>query len=220
MTETPQSRPDLSQVELLLDQQKYEEALVPLAKLIEEHPSDLQIRIYRLLTVRILLLRQTLTQRISESVKPPREIVQRISLKAAALQSVIAPHVKRWFHSARHAMEASRPTELVKRTALAIGVAGVFVTPITFWLGVAEQPLSGTNEESFHLLNNIAATPLNGSHRIGRDWQTTSSQRVIATSPDSGTALDAEQAASDAGPDSAIHISPKKPRNRKPVMEL
>lgn len=146
MAEISQSRRDLSQVELLLDQQRYEEALAPLARLIEENPSDLQFRVYRLLTVRIMLLRETLAQGISQSVQSPRALAHRISFKT--LNDFFDLQPKQWVQSVRHAIASSRPTEVGKRAALAIGVGAIFVTSVTFCLGVAEQQISRASESS------------------------------------------------------------------------
>jgi hypothetical protein len=58
------------QIELLLQQQKYDEALPILSSLIEKNPSDRQARLCRLLVVRILILRRFLgTQKIGLSAR-------------------------------------------------------------------------------------------------------------------------------------------------------
>lgn len=56
MKDVPQSEVGLSDVVLLLEQQRYDEALPILSDLIEQTPSDREARMYRLLVVRILVL--------------------------------------------------------------------------------------------------------------------------------------------------------------------
>jgi hypothetical protein len=56
MKDVPRSEVSLSDVVLLLEQQRYDEALPILSDLIEQTPSDREARMYRLLVVRILVL--------------------------------------------------------------------------------------------------------------------------------------------------------------------
>lgn len=66
MTKFSQSYASRSHALLLLEQQKYEEALTILADLREKDPSDREIRIYYLLLLRIFVLRWSLSRAMAE----------------------------------------------------------------------------------------------------------------------------------------------------------
>jgi hypothetical protein len=61
MTETSQSEPNGSQIAVLLQQQKYEEALPAIIHLIEKNPADRELGMIYMLVVRILVLRWNLS---------------------------------------------------------------------------------------------------------------------------------------------------------------
>jgi hypothetical protein len=62
MTETSQSEPTGSQIAVLLQQQKYEEALPVIIHLVEKNPADRELGMIYLLVVRILVLRWNLSR--------------------------------------------------------------------------------------------------------------------------------------------------------------
>jgi hypothetical protein len=153
MADTPESAVGLSTVEVLLDEQRYDEALAALAKLIEENPSNRQIRIYRLLAVRIILLRQKL---ISRTVKSPYAMVQEsFSLATRALQIFIIPYVTHRFRWIRESLRARLAADTLRRASLAISAVGVLITPTTFYLagslGVPKQRIIEVQKEPLQL---------------------------------------------------------------------
>jgi chromosome segregation ATPase len=87
MKPAPQHEDTLSHVALLLEQQRYDEALEILGDLMKENPSDREIRVYRLLLVRILVLRHTLTHPTTTPASYPRAIAGVIMRAASALQA-------------------------------------------------------------------------------------------------------------------------------------
>jgi hypothetical protein len=60
MTESAQSETLYSHITQLLEEQKYDEALPILLDLSEKNPSDRELHMYRLLVLRILVLRWNL----------------------------------------------------------------------------------------------------------------------------------------------------------------
>ncbi|HET8562972.1 MAG TPA: AgmX/PglI C-terminal domain-containing protein [Candidatus Binatia bacterium] len=149
MADTPKSGDGLATVERLLHEQRYDEALAALAKLIDENPSNRQIRIYRLLAVRIILLRQNL---ISQTGKPPYAMAQESFWQAAkALQIFVIPYVTHRLRSIRESIRGQLPGDILRRAALMTTAVGVLMTPTTFYLagslGVAHQRISEVQKE-------------------------------------------------------------------------
>lgn len=77
----------LGHVALLLEQQRYDEALQILGDLMKENPSDREVRIYRLLLVRILVLRHSLTRSTTAPAKYSGAIAGVITTAASALRA-------------------------------------------------------------------------------------------------------------------------------------
>jgi len=132
MADTPQSGLGLSLVELLLHEQRYEEALAALAKLIEENPSNRQIRIYRLLAVRIILLRQALTRSISQPINASsRMLPERFSTPAKALQDCVTSYATQWLRWSRQRRQPWLARKLAGRAALALMGLALLIIRIT-----------------------------------------------------------------------------------------
>jgi hypothetical protein len=243
MAQSTRFNTDLSQIELLLNQQKYEEALFQLTQLVDENPLNIQIRIYRLLTVRILMLREALAQRISPAIESRPIIAQSISSRpGGTLMDFITPRLKQYAESARRAIEAARPATPITRAVLAVAVAGLFVTPVTLLLGVAGQQLSGATEPHGVLsnLSTAKSTALEVNARTeGRDEQslnrpasnhlphlqrvngaqgTTLKPRIASTPSNSATVLHAETA--DAGPDNQARLTSRQHPSAKDLHPL
>jgi hypothetical protein len=164
MAETPESRSELSDIELLLDRQQYEEALDTLAHLIDENPSNKQIRIYRLLAVRILLLQQSLAHRTAQNIKPvPPSAEGQFVASAKAFSNFVTTALNRAFDVVAESARASMFGRLVRRPALAIGAVALLVTPITCYvsrsLGVVEPGFHTAGALPTHLAV-INATPM------------------------------------------------------------
>jgi hypothetical protein len=88
MTEISQLEILRSQIMHLLEEQKYDEALPILSDLIETNPSDRELRIYRLLVVRILVLRWNLS-RTASGAAIDCAIVKRIITRIASVVRVL-----------------------------------------------------------------------------------------------------------------------------------
>jgi hypothetical protein len=87
MDTAPQLEHKLSDVALLLQQQKYEDALAILGDLIEKNPTDRETRMYRLLAVRILVLHHSLSRPTIRSAKSLRDIGTVITKAAWTLRT-------------------------------------------------------------------------------------------------------------------------------------
>ncbi len=87
MDDSARSEVDYAQVELLLQQHKYDEALPILSGLVENDPSDRQARLCRLLVMRILILRHLLA---AKTIPPPRPSTA-IALRAPTWLALRAP---------------------------------------------------------------------------------------------------------------------------------
>jgi hypothetical protein len=194
MAEAHHIWPDLSQVEFLLEQQRYQEALVPLAQLIEENPCNLQIRLYRLLAARLLILNQMLGDGTNPVVRTDRLRVREVFSKWAALRTRMNFFSIRSFRSLSQPSEAS-PTGLIRRVALALGLAGLFVTPVSFCLDVSDQPTDRTNRQSFHVADGFA-----GINRKEVEWSYEESPYPIATQVRSVGALNSDDVRLRIGP--------------------
>ncbi len=84
MDDLARTKVDYAQIELLLQQHKYDEALPLLSSLVEKDPSDRQARLCRLLVMRILILRHLLsTQAIGLSSRATA-IAPRLSVSTPA----------------------------------------------------------------------------------------------------------------------------------------
>lgn len=79
----------LPHVALLLEQQRYDEALPILGDLIKDNPADREARLYRLLVVRILVLRHSLTGATPQPGKYWRQVA---TLMRTAVSAVHASH--------------------------------------------------------------------------------------------------------------------------------
>jgi myosin heavy subunit len=86
METVPQLEDILSDVALLLQQQKYDEALTILGDLLEKKPAHRETRMYRLLIVRIFVLRHSLTHPTIQSTKYPRVIASFVTRVASAMR--------------------------------------------------------------------------------------------------------------------------------------
>ncbi len=87
MDDSARSEVDYAQVELLLQQHKYDEALPILSGFVEKDPSDRQARLCRLLVMRILILRHLLA---AKTIPPPRPSTA-IALRAPTWLALRAP---------------------------------------------------------------------------------------------------------------------------------
>jgi hypothetical protein len=230
MSQAHQTQPDLSQVELLLDQQKYQEALVPLAQLIEENPWDLQIRLYRLLAVRLLILNQMISDGSSRTLRPDRlNSSEPLAKPAATLRNIINFCSTRWPYSVPQSIGSLSPTSLIKRVALAIGLAALFVTPVSFCLSVPEQQPDGANKQSFYVPNGFAGITGKGAERAHRqDHAVAQIRPVLGSNGDDAkvriatipphTASNRKSPPIEAASAGAIELFPKQPS--RPVREL
>jgi hypothetical protein len=222
MLEAHQSRSDLSQVEFLLDEQKYREALAPLAQLIEENPRDRQIRLYRLLAVRLLILNQMVSAGASPSINPARPRTRQLLSKiAAALRSHQNFSFTGWLHSVPQPIGASSPTKLITRIGLALGLASLFVAPVSLCLGVAEQQPDGANKQSFYVGDGFAGVSgkvIDGSHEqnlAAASYQARSvpdlegeepKPRIAGLRPHAAVASHRKPVLTDSTPDTAIKV--------------
>jgi hypothetical protein len=77
MDDSTRSEVDYAQLELLLQQHLYDEALPVLSELLEDNPSDHQARLCRLLVIRILILRHLLAAKTIPSSPRSRAIALR-----------------------------------------------------------------------------------------------------------------------------------------------
>jgi hypothetical protein len=88
MTESAQSETLHSHIMQLLQEQKYDEALPILIDLSEKNPSDRELRMYRLLVIRILVLRwnlsRTATGKAIQSCSIGRRNHQKVSFSPCA----------------------------------------------------------------------------------------------------------------------------------------
>jgi hypothetical protein len=226
MLEAHQSRPDLSHVEVLLDQQEYQEALAPLAQLIEENPRDRQIRLYRLLAVRLLILSQMVREGSSPSTNPARPRTSEPRSKiAAALRNLLNLCSTRWLQSIARRIEAPSATKLIKRIGLALAFAGLFVTPVSFCLGVAEQQIDGANKHSFYVGDSFAGKveqtheqslgALANQVRSVQDLRGEDRKlRIVGLPPHAAGASRRKPALTDSTPGSEIKVVPRQPTQR------
>jgi hypothetical protein len=90
MIESPQSETLHSHITQLLEEQKYEEALPILLDLSEKNPSDRELQTYRLLVIRILVLRWNLSRTTNGKAIQAFAIGQRIIKRLAS--AVRVPH--------------------------------------------------------------------------------------------------------------------------------
>jgi archaellum component FlaC len=87
MNTVPQLGETLSSVELLLQQQRYDEALPILNDLMEKNPDDRETHLYRLLVLRIFVLRHSLTCAASRSTQPSRTMARIGTTVASAVHA-------------------------------------------------------------------------------------------------------------------------------------
>jgi len=90
MTESAQSETLYSHITQLLEEQKYDEALPILFELSEKNPSDRELHMYRLLVLRILVLRWNLLGTATGKAIQACTIGQRIIKRLAS--AVRVPH--------------------------------------------------------------------------------------------------------------------------------
>jgi hypothetical protein len=141
MKEVPQLDVTLSYVALLLEEQRYEEALPILGTLMDMDPSDREARLYRLLVLRILVQRYYLSNSAAASTNERHLIAKRLLTTLAAETS----QRLRSFRELYHATESFVANAMMNRLTIAVGACGVLVTPLLFYMagsqiGIQQRP--------------------------------------------------------------------------------
>jgi hypothetical protein len=121
MTEISQSETSRSHITHLLEEQKYDEALPILSDLSETNPSDRELRMYRLLVVRILVLRWNLSRAATGAAIDSCTMAKRIIRRLASVVRV--PETTKLIQSLDQIYQAAE-TALANRRIKLVSTAG------------------------------------------------------------------------------------------------
>jgi hypothetical protein len=130
MNDVPQFDVTLSYVALLLEEQRYEEALPILGTLMDMDPSDREARMYRLLVLRILVQRYYLSNPRFASPSQPHRIAKKL---LATLAAESADRLRSLGKLCR-AMQPLVVNAVMNRLTLTAAACGVLVTPLVFYM--------------------------------------------------------------------------------------
>jgi hypothetical protein len=131
MTEISQSETLRSHITHLLEEQKYDEALPILWDLSEKNPSDRDLRMYRLLVVRILVLHWNLSRAATGAAIDSRTIAKRIVRRLASVVRV--PDTTKLIQSLDQIYRAAEAA-LAKRRIKHVITAGAGAALLTLYI--------------------------------------------------------------------------------------
>jgi hypothetical protein len=121
----------LSYVALLLEEQRYDEALPILGTLMDMNPSDREARMYRLLVLRILVQRYHLSNPTHQSMRNTDAIAKRLLVKLANESS----EGLRWFGRMCHVTQPLLIKAAINRLTIAVAACSALATPLAFFIG-------------------------------------------------------------------------------------
>ncbi|MGH7826728.1 MAG: SH3 domain-containing protein [Candidatus Binatia bacterium] len=137
MKEVPQFDVTLSYVALLLEQQRYDEALPILGSLMDMNPSDREARMYRVLVLRILVQRHYLSSNPTDrSARHPGSTANKVLAKLATVPGVL--EMSNLIHALGRLCRATQPSftkAAFNRLTVAAAACGILVTPLALYMG-------------------------------------------------------------------------------------
>jgi hypothetical protein len=145
MSDTPQFDMTLSYVALLLEQQRYEEALPILGTLMDMNPSDREARMYRLLVLRILVQRHYLMTVAPEAAKHPPTTAKKLLATLASESSERLRLCARLWRQTPALMGKAT----LSRLTFSIAACGLLVTPLAFYIGASQVGITQASQASF-----------------------------------------------------------------------
>lgn len=132
MKAVPEFDVTLSYVALLLEEQRYEEALPILGSLMDMNPSDRESRMYRLLVLRILVQRHYLSDPIHHQ---PTRNPQLIGNGVLATLAAASYEPFRWLGRICRATPPLLAKTATNRLTISVAACGALVTPLAFFIG-------------------------------------------------------------------------------------
>jgi len=125
----------LSEIAQLIEQQRYEEALSALADILEEDPSQREARTYRLLVVRILVLRHYLAARKLDPTTCKRALARAAETLTSAARAVELRAASRTLASVGRRTRTWLARDSMIRITIAVAVSAALITCLTLYAG-------------------------------------------------------------------------------------